>query len=325
MTAAGLLVTTAAVLPAAAAPPSAVRDASADSGRQVPAYRASSDPRRVVRVFSVTFWARAGERRYVAAQVIARQSRSTSDSLLMASASIICSPDNGKVVRASATENLRRGTSATFKPRFVYVVPRTGMVECVLLASGLRPRPSSHGYRSSNVWSVAAGSSLSVSEPMSSWARSVETDARSRVLDGQERWTPIATVARVHARRSFELTSDHKVTTCSAVGGSRDSTTIGRELCSSRVSTQGTVVRLTVSAVQLDARGSPCARTQVFSQLRRVTAAVHHAMVFSKSVVRVSRARSCRPAFAIRGSLEHVRGADVVVHAPSELTSIVSD
>lgn len=323
VSAAGLLVATFAVVPAHAGPSPAFRDTVADAGRTVPAYLGVTDDRRVVRVFSVRFWANKGERRYVMSRAVARQGPSTPDSLLMASVSIICSPDNGRVVSASATENLRRGTSTVFRPRFVYVVPRTGMVECVLLASGLRPRPSSRGYVSRNVWTIGSDSYLSVSESMGVWSQSLHSHARSRVLDGRERWTPIARVATVHAKRSFELTSDHKLTTCSAVGGSRDATTVGKDLCSSRVSTQGTVVRLTVSAVQLDARGSPCAKAQVFSRTRRVTASVHHAMVFSTSVVRVSRAKRCRPEFAIRGSLEHVRGADVVVHAPSELTSIV--
>jgi hypothetical protein len=255
--------------------------------------------------------------------VIARQSRTTPDSLLMASVSVTCSPDNGGVVNAGATENILRGTASVFSPRFVYAVPRTGMVTCLLVASGLRPRPSSWGSASRNVWFVDAGSFLSVSEPMASWTQTVGSHARSRVLDGNEHWTPIDLVARVRAPDAFELTSDHKITTCSAVGGSRDSSTLGRELCSSRVSTRGTIVRLVVSAVQLDARGDPCARAQVFTKLRRVSANVHHAMVVSKSLVKVSHATGCRPEFAIRGSLVHVGGADVVVHGPSERTSIV--
>ncbi len=306
-----------------AAPASAYRDTSADEARTIPAYLGSSNPHRVVRVFSVKFWARAGERRYITSQVVARQPGSTPDSLLMASVSITCSPDNGAVINAGATENIMRGTTSVFSPRFVYDVPRTGMTACLLVASGLRPRPSAWGSASRNVWFVDSGSFLSVSEPMASWTQTVETSARSRVLDGSEHWTPIALVASVHAHHDFEVTSDHKITTCSAVGGSRDSTTLGRELCSSRVSTQGTVVRLVVSATQLDRRGAACAAPQVFSRLRRVSADVHHAMVVSKSLVKVSHAKACRSEFAIRGSLVHVGGADVVVHGPSERTSIL--
>ena len=325
VTAGGLLVTTLIALatPVDAAPASAYRDTSADQARTIPAYLGSSDPHRIVRVFSVEFWAQAGERRYITSQVVARQPASTPDTLLMASVSVTCSPDNGGVVNAGATENLLRGSASVFTPRFVYAAPRTGMVACVLVASGLRPRPASWGSASRNVWVVDSGSFLSVSEPMGRWTQSVETQARSRVLTGHEHWTPIATVVRVGASDAFELTSDHKVTTCSAVGGSRDATTFDRELCSSRVSTQGTVVRLVVSAVQLDARGEPCAGAQVFSRLRRVSAEVHHAMVFSKSVVQVSDARACRREFAIRGSLVHVGGADVVVHGPSERTALL--
>lgn len=309
--------------PAAAAPNSAHRDSSADKTRTVPAYLDSTDPDRVVQVFSVAFWAREGERRYVTSQVVAQQPSSTPDRLLMASVSVTCSPDNGDVVSAGATENLMRGGASVFTPRFVYAVPRTGMVSCVLVASGVRPRPVSSGSASANVWYIDYGSFLSVSEPMGRWARSLASTARSRVLDAGERWTPIAAVVGVPARRAFEVTSDHKVTTCSSVGGSRDPSTLGRELCSGRVSTRGSRVRLVVSVVQLDSRGEPCADRQVFSRLRRVSADVHHAMVFSKVLVRVSDSAACRPRFAIRGSLVHEGGADLVVHAPSERTAIL--
>lgn len=309
--------------PAVAAPDSAYQDSHADETRTVPAYRDSTDPHRVVRVFSVRFWAREGERRYVTSRILARQPSSTPDSVLMASVSVTCSPANGDVVNAGATENVVRGSASVFTPRFVYVVPRTGMVSCVLVASGLRPRPVSSGLESDNVWFVDTGSFLSVSEPMGGWTRSVATSARSRVLDRGERWAPVMTVARVLARHAFEVTSDHKVTTCSSVGGSRDSTTLGRELCDGRVTTQGSWVRLIVSAVQLDRRGAPCADRQVFSEQRKVSPTVHHAMVFSKALVRVSHAAACRPRFAISGSLVQVGGADLVVHAPAERTSIL--
>jgi len=310
-------------LPAAAVPDSAFRDDRADESRTIPAYLDSTDPDRVVQVFSLRFWAREGERRYVTSRVVARQPSSTPDSLLMASVSVTCYPASSEVTNAGATENVIRGSASVLTPRFVFVVPRTGMVACVLVASGLRPRPVSSGTTSDNVWFVDSGSYLSVSEPMAGWARSVTSSGRSRVLDRGESWAPVSTIARVPARRAFEVTSDHKVTTCSAVGGSRDSSTLGRELCDGRVSTQGTWVRLVVSAVQLDSHGDPCADTQVFSEQRKVVADVHHAMVASKVVVRVSHAGACRGRFAISGRLVQAGGADLVVHAPSERTSIL--
>ncbi len=309
----------------AAAAPSGYRDTRADDGRTVPAYLPSTDPDRVVRVFSVTFWARQGERRSVTADVIARQPATTPDSALMAAVSVSCSPTGGGVASAGATQNLVRGSGARFTPRFVYDVPRTGMVGCVLVATGLRPRPVASGYASANRWYVDAGSSLSVSQPLGWWARSLETDARSRVLGRGQSWSPIQVVTRVDpAGTAFTVTSDHKVTTCSSVGGSRDASTAGRELCADRVETTGSRVRSVVTAVQLDRRGDPCARPQEFSTLRRVTPTIHHAMVFSQGVVRVSRSAACRPVFRISGRLEQVGGADLVIHAPSERTTILS-
>ena len=299
-------------------------DSRADEGRTVPAYLDPEDADRIVRVFSVTFWARQGERRYITSRVLARQATSTPDTLLMASVSVSCSPSKEGVSNAGATQNVLRGDRVVLTPRFVYVVPRTGMVGCVLVASGLRPRPSASGPSTANVWYVELGSYLEVSEPMGWWPRSLASRATSRVIARGQRWTPIASIVPVGAdETSFELVSDHKVTTCSSVGGSRDSSTDGRELCAGRVSTRGSWVRLVVSAVQLGRQGRACAKPQVFRSLRKVTPEVHHAMVFSTSVVPVSRAASCGSRFAVRGSIEHAGGADVVIHAPSERTSVL--
>ena len=310
--------------PVAKPAPASLRDFTADESRTIPAYLDPDDPRRTVRVFSLRFYAHAGERRFVTAQVVARQPSSTPDQLLMAAVSVTCSPTIGGVVNAGATQNLLRGSASTFTPRFVYVVPRTGMVSCVVTATGLRPRPSSSGYRSANVWLVGSGSFLSVSDPIGGWSRSIATGARSRVLDRGEHWTPISRTVAVGDVASFRVVSDHKLTTCSAVGGSRDTTTAGRELCDERVSTTGSTLRLVVRAVQLTRGGRACAEPQVVARtLARVHANVHHKMVFAGGEVAVSRAAGCVPEFNLFGTLTQVWGADVVVHATSELTSVV--
>ena len=72
--AAGLSVLTLGVQDQASAATAAeFRDSSADVSRTVPAYRSVDDPNRVVRVFSVKFWAREGERRYITSRVLASQ------------------------------------------------------------------------------------------------------------------------------------------------------------------------------------------------------------------------------------------------------------
>lgn len=310
--------------PAAAAPVAAYQDTRADEGRTVPAYLPSGSADRVVRVFSTRFWARQGERRSITSRVLARQPSGTPDSLLMASVSVMCSPSGPGVTNAGATQNLIRGRTTVLTPRFVYVVPRTGMVGCTVVASGLRPRPVATGRTSANTWVVGMGSYLAVSEPMAGWTRSWESDARSRVVGRGGRWTPIGTTTRVGAdTHFFEVTSDHKVTTCSAVGGSRDATTYGRELCADRVSRRGSLVRAEVATVQLDRRGQPCASPQVFGTRRVVRPDVHHQMVTTHGVVRVSHRSSCTTRFRIRGSLQQLGGADVVIHAPSERVAIL--
>ena len=53
-----------------AAPATAYRDLALDGSRTVSAYLSASDPDRVVRLHSVRFWARAGEKRHVTSEVV---------------------------------------------------------------------------------------------------------------------------------------------------------------------------------------------------------------------------------------------------------------
>lgn len=300
----------------------ATRDEHADSSRAIPAYRSPSSEDRIVRIFSVTFRAVAGERRLIAGKIIARQPSSTPDSALMAAASVTCSPAND-IPGAGATENVLRGRTSTLTPRFVYVAPRTGTVTCAALASGLRPRPVSRGYASSNVWVVDSGSYLSVSAPLGSWARTVDSDATSRVVEDRGSWTALSRIVRVRAGRSFQVVTDHKVTTCSSVGGSRDSSTGGREICAGHVSTRGSIARAIVTVVQLADSGQACSAPQVITGSRKVTPMVHHAMLAVRGVVTVDRSAACGDRFWIRSSLRHDGGAAFAVHAPSERATVL--
>lgn len=302
----------------------AYTDSVLDEGRTVPAYLSASDPDRVVRLHSVRFWARAGEKRYVTSEVVGWQPTTTPDHLLMAAVSVTCSPGGGGVVTAGATQNLLRGTSARFTPRFVFTASRTGMAACRLEATGGRPRPLWFGGARNNVWRIRDGSFLSVSRPVPHWSRTLTSSARSRVLDRGERWAPVARTVRVGDVRSFELVSDHKVTTCSATGGSRDSTTLGKNMCTNRVSGAGSTYRLVVTASQRTRSGGPCGDRQVVvSRRTRVSANVHHRMLFSKGLVSVSQAPGCVPTFRIVGTIVLLHGADLMVHAPSERTAVL--
>jgi hypothetical protein len=301
----------------------AYRDTVVDESRTVPAYLTAVDPDRLVRLHTLRFWARAGEKRYITSEIVGWQPTTTPDQLLMAAVSVSCSPGS-LVTSAGATQNLLRGTAARFNPRFVFTPERTGMAACRLDATGSRPRPKLFSPARQNVWRVRDGSFLSVSRPLPRWSRNLTSSARSRVLDPGERWAPVARTVRVGDVRSFELVSDHKVTTCSATGGSRDSTTLGKDMCTNRVSRAGSTYRLVVTASQRTRSGGPCGERQVVVS-RRVGVApdVHHRMLFTKGLVSVSHAAGCVPRFRIVGTIVHLRGADLMVHAPSERTAVL--
>ncbi|WP_067440382.1 hypothetical protein [Nocardioides jensenii] len=301
------------------------RDQHPDRTRRVPAYLPVVRADRVVPVFSVRFSARAGERRYIATTVIARQSRTTPDSLLLASVSLTCAPSASGVRTAGASRNVMRGRGTRLVARFVYVAPRSGPVVCRVSASGMRPRPVAVGYQSANVWQVGHDSRLWVSAVVPPWNRSVSTTRGSRVL-GPGQGLVLRRVLPVGASATgFEVVADHKVTTCSAVGGSRDASTAGRELCAGRVSRAGTGLRLQIVARQEARPGSRCrAAATVISRRAWVGADVHHSMVSGSGRVPIGRAAGCLGSFAITSRLVHRTGADVVVHAPSYRGTIVS-
>jgi hypothetical protein len=198
------------------------------------------------------------------------------------------------------------------------------MAACRIEATGSRPRPVGYGEARRNIWQVRDGSFLSVSEPLPSWSTTLTSSARSRVLNAGERWTPVARTVAVGDVRSFELVSDHKLTTCSAVGGSLDASTAGKDLCTNRVSRAGSTYRLVVTAAQRTRSGGLCGRVQTVQSLRaNVPADVHHRMLFTKGLVTVSQAPGCVPKFKIAGTIVHLSGADLMVHAPSERTVVL--
>jgi len=300
-------------------------DTGVERTRSVPAYLDETDPRRTVRMFRVAFWARQGERRYVSATVVARQPSTTPDSLLMASVAVTCGPAGAGVVNSGATQNLSRGSATVFRPGFVYTAPRTGMAACTVAASGLRPRPSSSGPAYRNVWYVDGGSGFSVGVALPTWNRSIESTRRSRVLESGETFTSIRRTVTVGPVSAFRLVSAHKVTTCAAVGGSRDDTTRGRELCEGLVSRSGSRLRLVVTARQETRGGGACGADQVVvNRSALVRPNVHHQMVQGSGRVRVWQAAGCVPSFRLVDRIEAVRGAAVLVHTPYERLSVLA-
>jgi hypothetical protein len=300
-----------------------ITDTTAESTRTIPAYLDPQDPDRVINVFEIRYPAIEGEKRLVAAKILARQPSRTPDSLLMAAVTLACYPSGYPRSSIGATQNTLRGHTATLTPRLVYTAPRTGTVVCRVAAVGRRPRPSS-GATSHNVWLVDVGSSISASAPLTAWSRYLVSEARSRVLDAGEQWTPV--IESVHVdpfAGAFTLISDHKVTTCTSVGGSRDGTTNGLDLCVGRVGSAASDGELTVKARQRTISGDWCGESQTaVSQSFRIDRDVHHGMLFSAGTVHVDP--SCASTFVITSTLRLRSGTDLMVHGGSVSTSIVS-
>lgn len=310
--------------PAADAVRTAPRAPGAIAPRTVSSRLASSVlPERTVRIFTMSMRVRKGERRLVTAKIYAAQPHSTSDPVLMAAVSVMCSPRPSGVRNAGSTQNLVRGHRSLMTPRFVYKAPRTGTVTCTVRATSKRPRPNWRGHRS-NAWKVSHGSYLAMSRPLGLWSRTLVNASRSKILSKHRRsWTTISRRVWIGAGSSFQILADHKVTTCSSPGGSKDSTTQGRDLCRHRVSRKGTRVRTRLIVVQLTRSGHACAPRQVDYGSRKVTPAIHHAMVFNRVRIKVHHRKGCTPRFWVRSQVLHRSGAAMLVHAPADRLTIL--
>jgi hypothetical protein len=284
------------------------------------ASQGSADARKLM---TLRYRADAGERRLVTAHVVAYQPRGTPDRYLMAAMSLTCWPRHGGVVGSGATQNLTRGRTTALDMRFVYVARRSGVVSCVVRGYGSRPRPT-YGGPTRNYWYAWYGSRLTAGARQPAWASTREAAAVSRVV---QRGGALRTLPR-HAQslgdhHRARLFSDHKVTTCSSSGGSRDDTTAGRELCAPYVSATGSRVRLTVRAHQWGSSGG-CGTKTVIDRVYRVTPEVHHRMIHARGVLRPSRAAGCERRYTVSTVIHEVGGAPFVVHASSERTTVVS-
>lgn len=283
----------------------------------------SVQPERTVRIFAMRLRVRKGERRLITAKIYAAQPHSTSDPVLMAAVSVMCSPRPSGVRNAGSTQNLVRGHRSLMTPRFVYRATASGTVTCTVRASGKRPRPNWRGHRS-NAWKVSHGSYLSASQPLGLWSRTLVNSSRSKILSTHRRsWTTISRRVWIGAGTSFQVLADHKVTTCSSPGGSKDATTQGRDLCRHRVSRKGTRVRTRLIVVQLTRSGHACAAPQVSYGSRKVTPAIHHAMVFNRVRMKVHHRKGCTSQFWVRSQVLHRSGAAMLVHAPSDRLTIL--
>lgn len=312
--------TSATATDAAAAGADQARSAALPAPVRIPTYDPTADPD-ALRVLTLEFPVQTGERRVVVADVVAYQPRDTPDRAMMATLSLNCWPQSTEVTSSGATQNLTRGRTTPMQARFLYVAGEAGPVTCTLNAYGSRPRPT-YGGSARNRWYADTGTRISVGAPQPAWSASHASSGRSTVVRRGAAARGLATFAQsLGSSHTARLDSDHKVTTCSSVGGSRDETTDGRDLCASHVSARGSRVRLVVRAVQLGRHG-PCGRQTVVDRVYRVTPAVHHLMIHATGTLRASRVAGCLRDFRVSTVLRGVGGAPFVVHRPSELTTV---
>jgi hypothetical protein len=302
-------------------------DSTAQTTRTIPAYLPTDSNERTIRTFEVTFTAQPNERRLISGLVNAYQKSSTPDELLMASVSVSCEPQSAPAYSVGSVQNTLRGKTTVLTPRFVYAYPNStaGTVTCRLGASGARPRPVSSGQETDNVWQVENGSSLTASAPIGSKSQTFISTDTSRVLNADEYWRTFDQQAfEVDAgTTTFRILSDHKVTTCSSVGGSSDAT--AEELCRGRTSTQGTTMHHMLRVRQKKEDGSWCTDSTVIydKPTPLITKDIHHYMIFSEGEPVNVESTCGSNKFTVTSTLINESGADVMVHAPSERTMIV--
>jgi hypothetical protein len=344
---AGLAGTALTLLPvpvtAATSYPIAVQDTTAATTRSVQAYLGSDQV--AVPIFSISFTTTvSGEKRGISGKVIANQASNASDPLLLAAVNVSCAAGStystsDPHAKLSNAQNILRGTTITLAPRFIFTAGIPGQYTCGLTANSGRPRPgSSIDPDLTDRYTIQPGSYLQATVPIHpSSAQGYLTTTPSPLLtnagDAYDAavlyWTAPAGVT------SFSMTGDLKMTTCTAVAGSRDSTTNGTNLCDGYKveSPFGSTVASVLVAYQInDEDGTYCATNRYPATgftITNVSKDVHHKMVYFAATIPVSTARGCGRTFRVKIYVILQRGntsypvVPVMVHNPNTITTAI--
>jgi hypothetical protein len=313
----------------------AASDSTANNSRTIYAHEVNNVG---VEMFKITFNAEAGEKRQVLGHIKASMPSTAADDLLMVGVSIQCASGTSHAAatadaKLGNTQNVLRGGSLTLSPQFVYTAAASGIQTCGLFVIAQRPRPAKPGDDPSNYFTVDTGSSLKATVAIHpSSAQGFRLNPPSRLLKSGDAydaaafyWTAPDDVT------SFTMSGDVKVTTCTAVGGSRDVTTNGVNLCDGHKNPAGSFVGTVVQARQLSISdpSKPCAVTSspaTGMTKTFVSKDVHHKMIYGSQVVTVSSAPDCSRKFRIKVYVKNLGDPSYsafVVHVPNSITTVI--
>lgn len=256
----------------------------------------------------------------------------SADPVQLVSVSLVCKEESLTRDQIGASANVVHGERFTLTARVYFHVRKRGACFAYGTTMGLVRSSAARTSRR-----VRANSTIVITGPVSSATREttrfVDDDA-DRAFAGRSSLSrpgeythagELATRARPGTR--VLVTGNAYLTTCTAVGGSRDQTTNGRYLCTDDVVRRvaaGSLVRVRLVLRQYTPGGSVCHTAVVpgSTGLFRITAKRHHLPVGVHARTRVPDADPrCGTLLRAWTEVRVLRGPAVVVHFPSTVTS----
>ncbi|MGD7788649.1 hypothetical protein ACQCX2_10025 [Propionibacteriaceae bacterium Y1700] len=326
---AALTITGLATAPQAAAlPPEEASDATAEPGsRWVTADRQ--------KVFEISYPAEPGVTRLVNATIVVSQATDTEANGIGVSLGINCRTDGAQSESTGSIENVHRGQQITLRPRMLYTPTSTGTVVCQLTQRGFIGAPDGTQTGVSRA-AIENGSELRHSigvrdTKQRTYTLPTKLSTKSAIVGFGQQWGEFPSVSYTvpEGKKGIEVMSDHKVTSCSYSGGSSDSTTDGKDLCTGFTGGKGASVEWFAYVTPLDAEGNACAPKQtIISRSRNVSLETHHASLYGTGTYILPTTAGCtrnvRVKSYVRNPATYPGGASrFMIHATSERTAIL--
>lgn len=281
-------------------------------------------------IFEVFFSTQTpNEKRRIKGKLNITMPSSASDQLQVGSYSVYCAPVGSfsGANKVSGSQNVQRGRSMTFYPRYIFTALTPGDYHCWMRVSSNRPRPAATRV-TSNTFTVGSGSYLEATSSLHQRSdQGFAPATRSRVLrNGAAEQAAVLTWTAPFGADAVSVSGDAWLTACTAVEGSKDPVT-GKRLCEGLVNYAGSTVntRIVVGQRNLTDNGY-CKVTFLPGSSGRqayISRNVHHRMMFAGATVPISNSLGCSRNFRIRVDIRHVKGSAVVVHKQGTISAAI--
>lgn len=253
------------------------------------------------------------------------------DALQLVSLSLVCKEESSVADQIGTRSNIIRGETLPMSTR-VYFTIKDKRGACFAYGTTMGLQSSSKPLESRR---LLARATLTISGPVSDRteeSRRFDFDDANRGFSGrsflakpkQQAHASELVTSAAPGSQAF-VTGNAYLTTCTVLGGSRDQTTDGKDLCTRSVVKRvpdGSLVRTRLLVRQYTPGGSVCATTVVPGSTKqvRITARRHHSGAATEGTITLSSKQSCGNRIKVWTEVQVLSGPAVVVHFPATST-----